>query len=144
MVRRQTVAHGHGSYGGWLPRLVAAGALLAVLAVPGCAPGSAGAAGAAQDFRRAIADGDATAACSMLSQHTREEAAAQTSCEDQLESLQLPAEENPLRTESYGRSAMVEFEDDTVFLTVSGSGWQVTGAGCVQRGDSPYDCEVGG
>ena len=128
----------------FIPRLRAVGAVLAVLVVSGCAPGNAGAAGAAEDFRRAVADGDPSTACSMLSAHTREKAAAETSCEDQLESLQLPTDGAAQRTESYGREAMVEFEDDTVFLTVSGSGWQVTGAGCEQRAKSPYDCEVGG
>jgi hypothetical protein len=80
----------------------------------------------------------------MLSPHTREEASATSSCEEELESLELPSEGNILRAESYGREAIVEFEDDTVFLTVSGTGWQVTGAGCEERVGSSYNCEVGG
>jgi hypothetical protein len=117
---------------------------VAVLTVAGCAPDNAGAARAAQDFRQAVADGDPSAACSMLSAHTREEAAAETSCEEELDSLDLPSEGDVLRAESYGREAMVEFENDTLFLTVSGQGWQVTGAGCKERAGSAYDCEVGG
>jgi hypothetical protein len=91
-----------------------------------------------------VADGDPSAACDMLSSHTREETAAQTSCEEELESLELPSEGNVLRAESYGREAIVVFEDDTVFLTVSGPEWQITGAGCEERAGSAYDCEVGG
>ena len=144
MARRRTRSPGVGSSAGTLPRLVAVGAFLAVLAVAGCAPDNAGAARAAQDFRRAVADGDPSAACAMLSAHTREEAAAETSCEEELGSLDLPSEGQALRAESYGREAMVEFEDDTVFLTVSGQGWQITGAGCEERAGSAFDCEVGG
>jgi hypothetical protein len=128
---------------GRLTNLSAVGVSLAVLAISGCAPDGSGAAVAAQDFRRAIAD-DSSSACSMLTPRAREKTAATTTCEDQVESLQLTAGAAVLRTERYGRNAMVEFEDDTVFLTVSGSGWQVTGAGCTARGEAPYDCEVGG
>jgi hypothetical protein len=133
-----------GARRGRLPTLTAGGVFLAVLAVAGCAPDSAGAAAAAQDFRRAVADRDASSACSMLSQEAREKTAAQSSCEDQVESLQPPGAGTALRSERYGRNAMVEFEDDTVFLTLSGSGWQVTGAACTEQGEAPYDCEVGG
>jgi hypothetical protein len=127
-----------------LPGLMKAGLVLVVLAVSGCAPDSAGATAAAQEFRRAAAAGDTSAACSMLSPKAREKAAASGTCEDQLASLQLPTTGPDLRTARYGRNAMVEFEDDTVFLTASGSGWLVTGAGCMPRGDLPYDCDVGG
>lgn len=129
---------------GSLRTLTAVGVFLAVLAVSGCAPDSAGAAEAAQDFRRAVIEGDASSACSMLTPLAREEIAAKTSCEDHMGSLQLPAEGPALGTERYGRNAVVQFEDDTVFLTVSGSGWQVTGAGCRAQGEAPYDCKVGG
>lgn len=118
--------------------------LLVLLAVSGCAPDSAGAAAAAQDFRQAITAGDTSTACSMLRPRVREKVAADSTCEDQIKLLQLSAGGSVLRTESYGRNAMVEFEDDTVFLAASGSGWQVTGAGCTSRGESSYDCEVGG
>lgn len=127
-----------------LPKVMKAGALLAVLAVSGCAADSAGATFAAEDFRRAAADGDPSAQCSMLSAHTREKVAGKTRCEDQLASLAIPTEGVAIRTERYGRNAMVEFQDDTVFLAVSGSGWQVTGAGCRAQGEAPYECEIGG
>lgn len=129
---------------GLWPGFMRAGVFLVLLAVSGCAPDSAGAAAAAQDFRRAVAAGDASAACSMLRPKVREKTAAGSSCEDQVKSLQFPGGGTVLRTETYGRNAMVEFDDDTVFLTVSGSGWQITGAGCTSQGESPYDCEVGG
>lgn len=139
----RTAARGVGSWAGRLPRLLKAAPLLALLAVGGCAPDSAGAENAAQDFRQALADGDTSAACSMLTPHLHEEASAQGTCEEQLESLQLPASGEAMKAESYGRNAMVEFADDTVFLTVSGSGWQVTGAGCTAQGDA-YNCDLGG
>jgi septal ring factor EnvC (AmiA/AmiB activator) len=116
--------------------------VLVVLAVSGCAE-SAGAAAAAQEFRRAAGTGDASAACSMLSPKAREKAAASSTCEEQFGSLQLPTTGAVVRTERYGRNAMVVFGDDTVFLTAAASGWLVTGAGCKPRGELPYDCEVG-
>jgi hypothetical protein len=127
-----------------LPTVMKTGALLAVLTVSGCAADSTGATSAAEDFRRAAADGDPSAGCAMLSPHTREEVAGEARCEDQLASLEIPSEGAAVRTERYGRNALVEFPDDTVFLTVSGSGWRVTGAGCRAQGDAPYECEVGG
>jgi len=129
---------------GSLPKVLMAAALLAVLAVSGCAADSVGATNTAEDFRRAVAGGDPSAACSMLSAHTLEDVAGETRCEDQMASLKIPSEGAAVRTERYGRSALVEFQDDTVFLTVSGSGWQVTGAGCRVRGEAPYECEIGG
>jgi hypothetical protein len=126
------------------PFALLAGALVALLGVAGCAPDSAGATAAAEDFRRAVADGDASAACAMLSEHSREKAAAETSCEERLASSQLSVDGAALQTGRYGRYAIVEFPDDTMFLTVSGSRWLVTGAGCEQRGEAPYDCELGG
>lgn len=140
----RTAARRVGGWAGRLSRQLKTVPLLALLAVGGCAPSSAGAGSAAQDFRKALADGDSSAACSMLTPHLHEEASAQGTCEEQLESLQLPASGEAVKTETYGRNAMVEFDDDTVFLTVSGSGWQVTGAGCTAQGESPYNCELGG
>lgn len=144
MNRRPAMYCGPDRRAGLRPGFMRALPLLVMLGVSGCAPDSAGAAAAAQDFRRAIAAGDTSAACSMLMPRAREKAAANSTCQDQIMSLQLPAGGTVLRTESYGRSAMVEFEDDTVFLAASGSGWQVTGAGCTSRGDSSFDCGVGG
>lgn len=118
--------------------------LLVLLAVPGCAPDGAGAVGAAEDFRRAITAGDMSAACSKLTPRVREKTAASSTCEDQMRSLQLSVGGSVLRTHNYGRNALVEFENDAVFLAAAGSGWQVTGAGCTLRGKSSYDCEVGG
>ena len=129
---------------GKLPKFIKAGLLLVVVSVSGCAPDSAGAAATAQEFRQAAAAGDTSATCSMLGPKAREKAAAGSTCEDQLASLQLPTSGAALKTQRYGRNAMVEFEDDSVFLTMTGAGWQVTGAGCMPRGELPYDCEVGG
>ena len=80
----------------------------------------------------------------MLTPHAREQTQGKSTCEEHLASLGMPSGGAVLRTERYGRSALVVFDDDTMFLTVTGSGWQVTGAGCSARGELPYDCEVGG
>lgn len=143
-MNRVPAGTGRRARAGKLPGLMKAGLVVVVLAVSGCAPESAGAAAAAQEFRRAAAAGDTSAACSMLSPKAREKAAASGTCEEQLASLQLPTTGAELRTARYGRNAMVEFDDDTIFLTASGSGWLVTGAGCKPRGELPYDCDVGG
>src|SRR5690349_11508067 len=125
-MKRIPAETGRPARAGTLPRLMKAGLVLVVLAVSGCAPESAGAAATAQEFRRTAAAGDTAAACAMLSPKAREKTAADSTCQDQLTSLQLPTTGAALRTARYGRNAMVEFEDDTVFLTADGSGWLVT------------------
>jgi hypothetical protein len=120
--------------------------ILALLALAGCVPEGSAAADAAQDFHEALAASSWSAACSLLQDDTREKVAEEqdSSCEDHVRSLDIqePGEVN--RTETYGRNAFVEFDNDTVFLTAVDSGWQVTAAGCTPNGDAPYTCEVGG
>ncbi|WP_458112092.1 hypothetical protein M1D88_17830 [Arthrobacter sp. R1-13] len=118
--------------------------VLALLSLLGCAPTANGAAEAAQTFHEEFSSGDVSAACSMLGQEALEKAGGESECEEQLESLQLQDSGAPLRTEVFGREAMVEFEDDVVFLVASGTGWRISGAGCTSQGESPYKCEVGG
>ena len=126
--------------------LQAAACLLVLGAVSSCAVDVTSAVSAAQDFHRAVGASDWSTACSLLQPETREKTAEQDggSCEAGLESLQLPEAGTLLKTEAYGREALVEFDGDVVFVAVSGSGWQITAAGCRPRGDSPYSCKVGG
>lgn len=118
--------------------------MLALLSLVGCAPEGSGAEAAASSFREEIASGNTAVACSMLGQEALEKAGGETECEEQLESLDLGDSSTPVRTEIYGRNAIVEFDNDAVFLDSSGSGWKISGAGCTPQGEQPYDCEVGG
>ncbi|WP_458114216.1 hypothetical protein M1D88_09180 [Arthrobacter sp. R1-13] len=118
--------------------------VLALLSILGCAPEGSGAAEAASSFREEITSGNTAAACSMLGRETLEKAGGESTCEEQLKSLDLDDAGAPVRTEIYGRNAIVEFENDAVFLNSSGSGWKITGAGCTPQGEQPYKCEVGG
>ena len=124
--------------------VVLVGGFLSLLALAGCAPEGSGAASAAEEFHQALTSGDAAAACSMLSEPAFEKAELDGGCESQMEELQLPSAGPPVQTEVYGRTAMVEFGNDTVFLAASSSGWQITGAGCISQGENGYMCEVGG
>ena len=114
----------------------------------GCAPEGTAATGAAEAFHRAMAGSDMTAACALLLPHTREETARSSDnggCESQLQKAKLSDPGKVLRTEQYGRDAFVQFENDAVFLAVSGGGWKVTAAGCKPNGEeAPFTCEVGG
>jgi hypothetical protein len=118
--------------------------VLVLLSLLGCAPDGSGAAEAATTFREEVTSGNTSAACSMLGREALEKAGGESECEEQLESLGLDDSGAPVRTEIYGRNAIVEFENDAVFLSSSGSGWKITGAGCTPQGEQPYNCEVGG
>jgi hypothetical protein len=126
--------------------LLGAACLLVLAAVTSCAPDAASAASAAQDFHRAVDASDWSAACALLQPETREKTVDQVggSCEAGLEALQLPEAGPLMKTEAYGREALVKFDNDAVFVAVSGSGWQITAAGCRPQGESAYSCEVGG
>ncbi|MGH3858748.1 hypothetical protein [Actinokineospora sp.] len=47
-------------------------------------------------------------------------------------------------TEMWGDGAIVRAGTDTMFLSEFNQGWLVTAAGCVHRGEIPYECAVGG
>lgn len=51
----------------------------------------------------------------------------------------------PPTIQVYGRDAMVQWADQTLFLARFDDGWLVTAADCKPRGkDLPYDCSVEG
>jgi hypothetical protein len=121
--------------------------LVAVLAVSGCAPDGTAAAGAAQEFHQALTSSDWSSACSMLQSKTREEVAREqdSTCEDRFRALQVQPPGTVTRSEIYGRSAFIEFENDAVFLAAEEGGWHITAAECTPNGEeAPYTCEVGG
>ncbi|CCQ45131.1 hypothetical protein ARTSIC4J27_1064 [Pseudarthrobacter siccitolerans] len=143
MVDRIADIWGPGRHGRYL--LVVAG-IAALLAVSGCAPDGTAPADAAQEFHQAMSSSDWSSACSMLESDTREKTAREQegSCEDHLRNLQIQEPGTVARTETYGRGAFVEFENDAVFLAAAEGGWKITAAGCTPNGDAPYTCEVGG
>lgn len=51
----------------------------------------------------------------------------------------------PPTIDVYGRDAMVQWADQTLFLARFDDGWRVVAAGCEARGkDLPYDCTIEG
>lgn len=116
-----------------------------LVAVSGCSPDTAAAADQAREFHRLLETSDLQGACGLLQTNAQESTASgEGTCEQGLESLELPGAGTVLETHVYGRSASVVFDNDTVFLTAATSGWQVTGAGCTPEGEAPYTCEIGG
>ncbi len=102
---------------------------------------------AAQEFYAAVAHGDSAAACTLLAPETRSslEQSTDQPCEQALPQERLPAAQ-VRRVQVYGQAAFVELDADTAFLGRFPEGWRVTAAGCRERPDRPYDCqlEVGG
>ncbi|MET4620764.1 hypothetical protein ABIE18_002220 [Arthrobacter sp. 2762] len=124
----------------------ATAATLLLLAATGCAVDTSGATKVAEDFHRAVNASDWAAACDLLQPAIREEAEQQDGddCQTHLASAHLRNPGEVVKTEAYGREALVQFEGDAVFVAVSGSSWRVTAAGCTPREETPYSCEVGG
>jgi hypothetical protein len=126
--------------------------LLAVpllFALAGCSSGAgddAAASAVATQFSEALTDGDTDGACELLAQETRAavEEEAGTSCGQALSALELPTEGAVHSVQAYGRGAQVKLATDVVFLTLEPTGWRVTAAGCTQRQDRPYRCDVKG
>lgn len=123
-----------------------AAAIAALMVLPGCAPEGTAAADAAREFHQALSGSEWSAACALLQSDTRDKTAREqeSSCEDHLRNLRIPEPGTVTRTEIYGRAALVEFENDAVFLAAAEGGWKITAAGCTPNGDAPYTCEVGG
>jgi hypothetical protein len=117
--------------------------------VSGCSalnPGTDAAAQTVQRFHGELAAGNAGQACALLAPNTVEgvEQGDTGSCADKLAQVTLPHSGVVTDSRAYGRSAQVLVRDDTVFLTRSGNEWKITAAGCIPRGERPYDCDVKG
>lgn len=93
----------------------------------------------AQEFSTAVAERRFDDACARLAPRARDRIGP--SCAAALASLRGGAVRE---TETWGDESVARAGEHTLFLHEFAAGWLVTGAGCVSRGDQPYQCEVGG
>jgi hypothetical protein len=121
-------------------------AVLAALLLSGCSQGAASPAGTAEDFEAALGGGDFATACELLTPAARAEVEDTSGqpCEDALPTLELPGGGAVVHVEAWGRAAIAELEQDTLFLARTGEAWAVRAAGCTPVQDAPYDCTVTG
>jgi hypothetical protein len=120
-----------------------------VLAVAGCSgsnPGADAAAQVAVEFHEMVSSGDPSSGCDLLAPAVVEklENGSAGTCGEKLSALNLPSATRATESKAYGSSAQVFLDEDTVFLTKTGGHWKITAAGCISRGERPYDCEVEG
>ncbi|EAP98458.1 hypothetical protein JNB_15878 [Janibacter sp. HTCC2649] len=136
-----------------MPWLTSASAvLLALVPATGCAGRGAaetGAVSAASEQFISAASMQPGKACDFLAPATLEsiasddEECATAMADLGMETLRAGGPEP--RAQVYGRDAIVQWDDQTMFLARFDGGWLVTAAGCTPRGkDLPYDCSVEG
>ena len=126
---------------------IAAGVVLLLGALTGCATGQEGEASAtAAQFYRAVQDGDGAAACAVLAPRTKSELekSAKKSCAQAILDDDIPAVDQPPGVEAFGTMAKLAYGSDTAFLVRFESGWRVMAAGCQDRPGRPYDCRLSG
>ncbi len=134
----------------WLAPLIAA--LLALVSVTGCAGRGSAENGAVSDASEQFISAASTQpakACDLLAPATLESIASDDEeCATAMADLgveMVGAGGPALRAQVYGRDAIVQWDDQTMFLARFDGGWLVTAAGCTPRGkDLPYDCSVEG
>jgi hypothetical protein len=121
-------------------------AAAAVLMLTGCSQGMASPAGVAEDFAAALDENDFGGACELLTPAAVSELESTTGqpCDTALESLEVPAGGAVVSVEAWGRAAIAEMEQDTLFLARTGESWAVRAAGCTPAPDAPFDCAVTG
>ncbi len=118
----------------------------AALMVSGCGGASdkrAGVTAVVRAFYAALQSGDGAAACAGLAPETRhklEESEGQA-CPQAVVSLHLSARSVRV-VDAYGRGARVVLDTDTAFASRMRDGWRITAAGCKERSNLPYDCQL--
>jgi hypothetical protein len=114
--------------------------LMATGAVTACANLSAP---EVRDVAVAFSAGDAAARCAMLAAGTVQtlEREEQQPCADAIGQLPLGSGE-VVSVDVWGEDALVQLTDDTLFLTLTPSGWQVSAGGCEPQPDAPYVCQL--
>lgn len=100
---------------------------------------------AVEKFGTALAADDAQAACALLAPGTLEQLeSSHGPCPTALPVVDLVSPGTVNHVDVYGKHAMVEASEDTVFLARFDEGWLVVAAGCVARPERPFDCAVEG
>lgn len=104
------------------------------------------AAHAGQEFYRAFAAQDGAAACAVLAPGTVHELekSASAPCAQAVLDEELPEPGAIESTAVFGSEARVGFAADTVFVTDFQGAWKIVAAGCTERGELPYDCQIQG
>lgn len=128
------------------PWLVALALLAAVSACSSLAPDADAAAHVAQDFHRALTDGNGAAACELLAPQTVEtvERDSGGSCADAILDQDVPDGGPVVGRQAFGQLAQIVMTGDVVFLGAFGDRWRVTAAGCTSRVNRPYHCSIEG
>jgi hypothetical protein len=100
----------------------------------------------AAGFLRDAGAGNGGAACAVLAPNTiaELEKADKKPCAEAILTEDLPAPGDVGKTSVYGQWAQVHLTGDTVFLAAFPGGWRVVAAGCIPRGNRPYDCTLQG
>jgi hypothetical protein len=129
--------------------LVVVALLLTSAAAAGCAalgPNAADADAVASQFSTALDESNGAAACDLLNERARSavEDASGSDCAEGILTLGIPASGDPVTSEVYGRSALVETDSDSLFMTVGGASWLIRAAGCTPRENEPFDCLIEG
>lgn len=121
-------------------------ALAAAAVSAGCSsPGQerAGASAAAAAFYAALDRSDGSGACALLTPETlhKLEQSEGKPCAKAVTSLDLQGKQ-VRQVEVHGEQARVQLDGDTAFLSRFAAGWRVTAAGCQERPELPYDCDL--
>jgi hypothetical protein len=129
------------------PIAPAASLLLALACLTGCgADADAGPRQAADGFEAAVAAGDGSTACALLTDAAADEleSSAGEPCEKAILEEARPAGDR-LAVSRYGTMAQVRFRSDVLFVAQAPEGWRVMAAGCrPTAGSKPYDCDIAG
>lgn len=121
--------------------------LLSALGLAGCGTSAREqAAGAvAGRFVAAVAAGDGSTACRLLTEQARESVSGATdvACADAV--LKVEEQGGTVRkVQVWGDAAQVRIGTDVVFLLHLRTGWFVSAAGCQPQPSAPYKCDVDG
>ena len=130
-----------------LRRLTAASVVLLLGLVSGCASGQErDVTEVSARFYQAVSEHDGAAACDVLAPKTKSEVekSAKKPCEQAILEEDIPSATNPHSIKAFGTMAMVDFADETVFLSRFQGGWKVMAAGCTKQPNHPYDCQIQG
>ena len=127
------------------PRSVALVAVALVLAglATGCAGPSDDPREVGEGFAAAVADGRLEDACALLTPAARDDLG--DDCAASLGGLDVAPPGPVTGVETYGRAALVRYDDTVAFLARTGSTWQVRAADCSPPAEAaPADCTVAG